>query len=315
MPVCTVSPCAAGVCRVDDTVTKGYYCDCSNTSRAGAYCEDQINRPCPGGWWGEHVCGPCKCNTKQGYNLNCNQTTGQCSCKDNHYQPVQERNSVCLPCDCYSIGSFSGSCDQLTGQCHCREGVIGRRCDSCSNPYAEVTLKGCEVVYDACPRSFSQGVWWPRTAIGAVSVENCPSPAHGKGSRRCEGDRGGWRQPDMFNCTSAVFIDLRKQLSQLEMGELELNSFISVKMAKNLQTACEKVYGSGSGSQQLRAMDAAVASTAAGGLYWKKSSTLHSGSSGSDDIWLDEFDMDYLSDEVKFTHNRLYGADLLITEG
>jgi Laminin EGF domain len=30
------------------------------------------------------------------------------------------------------------------GQCKCRPGVIGRRCDSCSNRFAEVTLNGCE---------------------------------------------------------------------------------------------------------------------------------------------------------------------------
>ena len=30
------------------------------------------------------------------------------------------------------------------GQCKCRPGVIGRRCDSCPNLFAEVTLNGCE---------------------------------------------------------------------------------------------------------------------------------------------------------------------------
>lgn len=93
-------------------------------------------------------------------------------------------------------------------------------------------------------------------------------------------------------------------------------------MAKNLQTACEQVDGAGGGAaiggSKLRSNDAGGGFGLAGTYRQKSLSLLHSGSSSSsdkDDIWLDEFDMDYLSDEVKFTHNRLYGADLLITEG
>ena len=53
-------------------------------------------------------------------------------------------SDTCYPCDCYEPGSFSQDCDQQTGQCECKRGVIGRRCDSCRDPYAEVTLRGCE---------------------------------------------------------------------------------------------------------------------------------------------------------------------------
>lgn len=62
--------------------------------------------------------------------------------QDNHFQPLG--NSVCFSCGCYSVGSYGNGCDTMTGQCNCRPGVIGRRCDSCSNPFAEVTLRGCE---------------------------------------------------------------------------------------------------------------------------------------------------------------------------
>lgn len=59
-----------------------------------------------------------------------------------HFRP---RNlDTCLPCDCYPVGSFSRACDPESGQCQCRPGVIGRQCNSCDNPFAEVTNSGCE---------------------------------------------------------------------------------------------------------------------------------------------------------------------------
>lgn len=53
------------------------------------------------------------------------------------------------------------------------------RCDSCPNPYAEVTLRGCEVVYDGCPKSYAGGLWWPRTKFGQVAIEHCPLGSQG----------------------------------------------------------------------------------------------------------------------------------------
>ncbi|XP_037826241.1 protocadherin-like wing polarity protein stan isoform X1 [Lucilia sericata] len=301
LPICTVKPCAAGVCRANVSDFRGYHCECNSTYQHGEYCEKTVQQPCPGGWWGEKVCGPCKCNVKQGYHPDCHKTTGQCHCKTNHYQPPNE--TACIPCDCYSIGSFNSACNPLTGQCECREGVIGRRCDSCSNPYAEVTLNGCEVVYDACPRSFAAGVWWPRTPLGSTTVENCPTPAKGKGQRTCDNLSGGWNIPDMFNCTSEPFVELRKQLSQLEKMELELNSFVAIKTAENLQKACitvdrTKVQKKPPIKDHRR--------------YKMESSFLLN---ENNNVWSNEIEMEYLSDEMKFSHDRLYGADLLVTEG
>lgn len=295
LPICTLNPCISGVCRANSDEKRGYTCDCSATNNTGEHCEISRVQTCPGGWWGEKVCGPCNCDVKRGYNLNCDKTNGQCHCKANHYQPINE--TACLPCDCYMVGSHGSACNKLTGQCECREGVIGRRCDSCSNPYAEVTLHGCEVVYDACPRSFAMGVWWPRTPIGQAAIENCPTPATGKGRRICDADRGGWTHPDMFNCTSAEFVDLRKRLSLLEKGELELNSFISVKIATALQHATNVV---GNSAQSSKAK----------GDRSSKMTPIK-----KDAVWLDEYEIEYLTDEIKFTHDRLYGADLLVTEG
>uniref|UniRef100_A0A182NV34 Protocadherin-like wing polarity protein stan n=1 Tax=Anopheles dirus TaxID=7168 RepID=A0A182NV34_9DIPT len=306
-PVCTVKPCSDnGICRADTVNTKGYRCECNSTLSSGEYCENTVQQPCPAGWWGERSCGPCKCNVKQGYHPNCDKSTGQCYCRENHYQPVNDTN--CLPCECYTVGSYGKSCNS-SGQCECREGVIGRRCDSCSNPYAEVTLNGCEVVYDGCPKSHSAGLWWPRTAFGELAVENCPSPARGKGTRRCDQVQSGWGTADMFNCTSEAFLDLRKQLSQIEVDGLELNTFISVKVAANLQQACITVGGQGNEKDSNMVRDSRL-----NDFYTIDSEKAMSSSSVS--LWReDDFELDYLlNDGQAFVQSKLYGADLLITD-
>ncbi len=83
-----------------------------------------------------------------------------CTCvciQEFHYHP--RGSDTCLPCDCYPVGSFSRSCDSETGQCQCRPGVIGRQCNTCDNPFAEVTNSGCEgeKVFFLCP--FRISVW------------------------------------------------------------------------------------------------------------------------------------------------------------
>ncbi|MPC53386.1 Protocadherin-like wing polarity protein stan [Portunus trituberculatus] len=106
------------------------------------YCEVVLDQPCPTNWWGYPVCGPCHCNVDKGYDGDCNKTTGECRCEENHYQPAD--SDSCYDCDCYLVGSYGGACDPITGQCHCRPGVIGRRCDQCANAFAQVTIMGCE---------------------------------------------------------------------------------------------------------------------------------------------------------------------------
>lgn len=300
VPLCTVGPCAeAGVCRVDGNLKKGYFCDCNSTLYSGEYCENVAQQPCPGGWWGEKSCGPCKCDIKRGYHPDCNKQNGKCRCRDNHYQPINE--TACLPCDCYTVGSYGGSCNKLTGQCECRDGVIGRRCDSCSNSYAEVTLHGCEVVYEGCPKSFAAGVWWPRTVFALASIENCPPKSRGKGSRLCDETSGGWGIPNMFNCTSDPFWDLRKQLSAMEQGELHLNTFVSVKMASDLQHATN-VVGNSKNSNKKEAK-------------FNDFSLEHSFMTRNR-LKNVENDFDnFLEFEYPVQQDRLYGADLLVTEG
>lgn len=134
-----------------------------------------------------------------------------------HYHP--RGSDTCLPCDCYPVGSFSRSCEAETGQCQCRPGVIGRQCNACDNPFAEVTNSGCEgerpfhcqtsllflkssscwwlvvplaaedgfqgcsllsaVIYDGCPKTITQGIWWPRTKFNLPAAVSCPKGSVG----------------------------------------------------------------------------------------------------------------------------------------
>ncbi|XP_065173819.1 protocadherin-like wing polarity protein stan isoform X2 [Atheta coriaria] len=235
IPVCSKNPCENNAVCEEEHNVRGYQCNCNSSTYSGEYCETKQAQPCPASWWGFPVCGPCHCDTEAGYNPDCDKKNGQCRCKENHYQP--KGSTKCIPCDCYLTGSFSPQCDHETGQCRCREGVIGQKCDACPNPYAEITLRGCEVVYDGCPRSAANEIWWPRTSFGIEAIEVCPKGSHGKAARACDNQLGGWQAPDLFNCTSDRFVELRNQLSMIEKGELNLNTFVAIQLASDLHKA------------------------------------------------------------------------------
>ncbi|KAJ8272625.1 hypothetical protein GJAV_G00091440 [Gymnothorax javanicus] len=83
----------------------------------------------------------------------CNQTTGQCSCKDNIDGRQCERCAAghyrypeCAPCDCNTAGVVPDICDPQTGKCLCKKNVVGAGCDSCRNGtfhFDESNPNGC----------------------------------------------------------------------------------------------------------------------------------------------------------------------------
>ncbi|XP_041417672.1 cadherin EGF LAG seven-pass G-type receptor 3 isoform X1 [Xenopus laevis] len=241
--VCQLNPCEnRGICRHQASAPMGYTCECSK-NHIGRYCEHRLDQQCPKGWWGNATCGPCHCDVNKGFDPDCNKTNGQCNCKEFHYRP--EGSDTCLPCDCYPIGSSSRACDQESGQCYCRPGVIGRECNSCDSPFAQVSPTGCEVIYDGCPKTLTVGVWWPRTKFGLPAAVPCPKGSwglRGKGAaiRHCD-DVKGWLEPDLFNCTSPAFVELSPMLDSLERNETELNTIEAKKLALRLHSVTDKM--------------------------------------------------------------------------
>lgn len=251
IPICDLNPCQGENSKCipvtsvsekswnDQATGLGYRCECE-AHRSGKNCEHQLSPRCPSNWWGRpipggnsSICGPCNCDESKGFDGDCDKTTGQCICKSNHYQPVG--SDYCLACDCYLPGSLSASCNQTSGQCKCRPGVVGRRCDTCTSPYAEVTLRGCEVIYDACPKTFVDGIWWDRTPLDKLTTQPCPSSTStGTAKRHCT---DSWQKPDMFNCISNTFTELLEKFRFFEDNKFPLNSGLAMKIASDLRLA------------------------------------------------------------------------------
>ncbi|KAK2494566.1 hypothetical protein MC885_008067 [Smutsia gigantea] len=238
--VCDLNPCDhQSVCSRKPSAPHGYTCECPQ-NYLGPYCETRIDQPCPRGWWGHPTCGPCNCDVIKGFDPDCNKTSGECHCKENHYRPPG--SPACLLCDCYPTGSLSRVCDPEDGQCPCKPGVIGRQCDRCDNPFAEVTTNGCEVNYDSCPRAIEAGIWWPRTRFGLPAAAPCPRGSFGTAVRHCDEHRG-WLPPNLFNCTSVTFSELKGFAERLQRNESGLDSGRSQWLALLLCNATQHTAG------------------------------------------------------------------------
>ncbi|XP_054032276.1 cadherin EGF LAG seven-pass G-type receptor 2 [Dryobates pubescens] len=231
---CALNPCQPpATCARKPGTAQGYSCECPQ-GHFGAYCEHREAQPCPRGWWGHPTCGPCSCDVAKGFDPDCNKTTGECHCKENHFRPAG--SDRCQPCECYPTGSLSRRCDASSGQCPCKGGVIGRHCDRCDNPFAEVTAGGCEVNYDSCPRAIEASIWWPRTRFGLPAAAPCPKGSVGTAVRHCD-EHKGWLPPNLFNCSSLAFAALRAWAERLARNESRLDVAQSRRVALQLREA------------------------------------------------------------------------------
>ncbi|XP_068045846.1 cadherin EGF LAG seven-pass G-type receptor 1 isoform X4 [Anomalospiza imberbis] len=232
--VCNLNPCEhVSTCVHKPSSSHGYTCECGQ-SYYGQYCESKIDLPCPRGWWGNPICGPCNCETSKGFDSDCNKTNGECHCKANYYRP--QSSDTCYPCDCFPSGSHTRACDMETGQCPCKPGVIGRQCNRCDNPFAEVTVRGCEVIYNGCPKAFEAGIWWPQTKFGQPAAVPCPKGSVGNAVRHCNIEKG-WLPPELFNCTTNTFVDLKIMNEKLHHNETKLDGGKTIRIVRALQNA------------------------------------------------------------------------------
>uniref|UniRef100_A0A2K5EZN3 Cadherin EGF LAG seven-pass G-type receptor 1 n=1 Tax=Aotus nancymaae TaxID=37293 RepID=A0A2K5EZN3_AOTNA len=231
---CHLNPCEnMAACVRSPGSPRGYVCECG-PSHYGPHCESKLDLPCPRGWWGNPVCGPCHCAVSKGFDPDCNKTNGQCQCKENYYQPPAQ--DACLPCDCFPHGSHSRACDMATGQCACKPGVIGRQCNRCDNPFAEVTTFGCEVIYNGCPKAFEAGIWWPQTKFGQPAAVPCPRGSVGNAVRHCSVEKG-WLPPELFNCTTVSFVDLSTMNEKLSRNETQVDGAGALRLVRALRNA------------------------------------------------------------------------------
>uniref|UniRef100_A0A8C3DKU9 Cadherin EGF LAG seven-pass G-type receptor 1 n=1 Tax=Corvus moneduloides TaxID=1196302 RepID=A0A8C3DKU9_CORMO len=232
--VCNLNPCEhVSTCAHKPSSSHGYTCECGQ-SYYGQYCESKIDLPCPRGWWGNPICGPCNCETSKGFDSDCNKTNGECHCKANYYRP--QSSDTCYPCDCFPSGSHTRACDMETGQCPCKPGVIGRQCNRCDNPFAEVTVRGCEVIYNGCPKAFEADIWWPQTKFGQPAAVPCPKGSVGNAVRHCNIEKG-WLPPELFNCTTNTFVDLKIMNEKLHHNETKLDGDKTIWIVRALQNA------------------------------------------------------------------------------
>uniref|UniRef100_A0A8C0C1W1 Cadherin EGF LAG seven-pass G-type receptor 1 n=1 Tax=Buteo japonicus TaxID=224669 RepID=A0A8C0C1W1_9AVES len=237
--VCNLNPCEhVSTCVHKPSSSHGYTCECGQ-SYYGQYCESKIDLPCPRGWWGNPICGPCNCETSKGFDSDCNKTNGECHCKANYYRP--QSSDTCYPCDCFPSGSHTRACDMETGQCPCKPGVIGRQCNRCDNPFAEVTVKGCEVIYNGCPKAFEAGIWWPQTKFGQPAAVPCPKGSVGNAVRHCNIEKG-WLPPELFNCTTSTFVDLKIMNEKLHHNETKLDGDKTIRIVRVLQNATKHTH-------------------------------------------------------------------------
>lgn len=67
-------------------------------------------------------------------------------------KPLTHRRA-CQPCQCHPLGAVGRWCNQTSGQCLCREGVTGLRCNRCASGYKQgrSPLRPCIRIQEVAP--------------------------------------------------------------------------------------------------------------------------------------------------------------------
>ncbi|XP_032367237.1 netrin-1 [Etheostoma spectabile] len=70
----------------------------------------------------------------------------------------QNHRKACQPCQCHPLGAVGRWCNQTSGQCLCREGVTGLRCNRCAPGYKQgkSPLRPCIRIQEVAPTPIYQ---------------------------------------------------------------------------------------------------------------------------------------------------------------
>ena len=104
-------------------------CDCNNHARRCRFNMElyQLSGGVSGG-----VCLKCRHNTAGRHCHYCKEGYFR-----NPKKPITHRKA-CESCNCHPVGASGKICNQTNGQCPCKDGVTGRECNRCSKGYQQV---------------------------------------------------------------------------------------------------------------------------------------------------------------------------------
>ncbi|XP_041723893.1 netrin-1-like [Coregonus clupeaformis] len=88
-----------------------------------------------------------------------------------HSKPPTHRKA-CQPCQCHPMGAVGLWCNQTSGQCLCRDGVTGLRCNRCAPGYKQghSPLRPCIRIQEVAPTT---PVYQPQYSIAEECVSYC----------------------------------------------------------------------------------------------------------------------------------------------
>ncbi|XP_023688172.2 netrin-1 [Paramormyrops kingsleyae] len=96
-----------------------------------------------------------------------------------HSKPLSHRRA-CQPCQCHPVGAVGQWCNQTSGQCLCRDGVTGLRCNRCAPGYQQghSPIRPCLRIQELVPTT---PVYQPQYRIGEQCGSYCqPSQVKAK---------------------------------------------------------------------------------------------------------------------------------------
>ncbi|XP_071020443.1 netrin-1-like [Oncorhynchus clarkii lewisi] len=88
-----------------------------------------------------------------------------------HSKPPTHRKT-CQPCQCHPMGAVGLWCNQTSGQCLCRDGVMGLRCNRCAPGYKQghSPLRPCVRIQEVAPTT---PVYQPQYSIAEECLSYC----------------------------------------------------------------------------------------------------------------------------------------------